>query len=153
MEKNRFRKHDETQIDNLLDYVNSMVALYPDVKIYIGCDSQNKGSITLYVTTVIFRFNTNGAHGIFYKERVPRITDRWTKLWGELQRSIDIAGYLKFEGGIEIERIDMDYNKSPKHWSNAVLKAAIGYVEGLGYKSAYKPDILYATSYANDLCK
>lgn len=153
MEKNRFTKCDGTLIRDLIGYVEQYVALYSDLRIYVGCDSQNKGDVTIYVTTVVFRWDNHGAHGIYFKEKVPRIRDLWTKLWGELQRSIDVAGYLKFEGRIDIERIDMDYNRSPKHKSNPVLKAAIGYVEGLGYKSAHKPDVLYATSFANELCR
>jgi len=137
----------------LLQYVNSVLEKTQHVKIYVGCDSQSFSNKTIYVTTIVFRNENRGAHVIYKRESVPRVKDLWTKLWGELQRAIDAAGYLKVEGGIEIHQIDMDYNTNPKHKSNIILKTAIGYVESMGYKYAVKPQTLIAISAANELCR
>lgn len=148
-----FRKvSDGTKVD-LLEHSKMMMEENPDCTIFVGCDSQNVGSQTIYVTTVVFRFENNGAHAIYRREKIDKIKDIWTKLWGELQRSIDIAGYLTFEGGIKVHQIDLDYNKDPKYKSNKVLKAAVGYVESLGYKYASKPEMLISIHMANDLCR
>jgi len=75
----------------------------------------------------------------------------WTRLWGELQRSIDVAGYLKFECGLPIEQIDLDLNSDPEFPSNKVFQAAVGYAQSMGYKAKTKPDLLMATWAANVL--
>jgi predicted RNase H-related nuclease YkuK (DUF458 family) len=75
----------------------------------------------------------------------------WTRLWGELQRSIDVAGYLKFECDIPIEQIDLDLNADPDFPSNKVFQAAVGYAQSMGYKAKTKPDLLLATWAANIL--
>jgi predicted RNase H-related nuclease YkuK (DUF458 family) len=148
-----FKKIGGEDVVDLLSYTRAIVDKNPDVKIYVGCDSQTYSSKTVYVTTVVFRYDSRGAHVIYRREVIPRVKDLWSKLWGELNRAIDIAGYLKFEGKIEIHQIDLDYNTSPKYKSNIVLKAAVGYVESMGYNYAVKPESLIAISAANELCR
>jgi predicted RNase H-related nuclease YkuK (DUF458 family) len=75
----------------------------------------------------------------------------WTRLWGELQRSIDVAGYLKFECDIPIAQIDLDLNSDPDFKSNRVFQAAVGYAQSMGYVAKTKPDLLIATWAANVL--
>ncbi|MCH2215668.1 MAG: ribonuclease H-like YkuK family protein [Flavobacteriales bacterium] len=135
----------------LAEYAKKMVNDYPHVKIYVGSDSQNYSSKTLYATTVVFRFENNGAHVIYHRESTPLVKDMWTRLWGELQRSIDVAGYLKFECGLPIEQIDLDLNSDPEFPSNKVFQAAVGYAQSMGYKAKTKPDLLMATWAANVL--
>ena len=153
MENRVFKKIVTGEEVVLLDYVKTYMEKNPDTKIYVGCDSQSFAKKTIYVTTVVFRQGSRGAHVIYRKESIPRVKDMWTKLWGELNRSIDIAGYLKVEGDVDIHQIDLDYNTNPRYKSNMVLKAAVGYVENLGYKYAVKPQTLMAISVANDLCR
>jgi predicted RNase H-related nuclease YkuK (DUF458 family) len=148
-----FKKIGSDETVNLLGYVRHVLEKKPSTKIYIGCDSQSYANKTVYVTTVVFRYDNRGAHVIYKKEIVPKVNDLWTKLWGELQRSIDIAGYLKVEGQIEIHQIDLDYNTNPKHKSNVIVKTAIGYMESMGYNYAIKPQTLIAISVANELCR
>lgn len=146
------RATDGTKVD-LINYTKSIIDKHSECEIYVGCDSQNVDSKTVYATVIVFRYARSGAHIIYFKDEVKRIPDLWTKLWGEVQRTIDVAGYLKFEGGIEISRIDLDYNKSPKYKSNVILKAAVGYVESMGYNYAVKPDLLPSIRVANKLCR
>ena len=132
-------------------YTQELLRKNPEVKIYVGSDSQNYPNKTLYATTVVFRYEHNGAHVIFHKEATPLVTDMWTRLWGELQRSIDVAGYLKFECDIPIAQIDLDLNSDPDFKSNRVFQAAVGYAQSMGYVSKTKPDLLIATWAANVL--
>lgn len=159
--KKEFRKFsDNTKVD-LLEYCRDMIAINPDVKIYIGCDSQNSRNKTNYVTAIVFRFPSKGASVIMQYDKVPMIKDMWSKLWGELQRSIDIAGYIRFEGNIPIEKIELDFNEDPLNQSNTILKTAIGYVESLGYSVSFKDTmkgnsrdtILISTWIADKACR
>ena len=63
----------------------------------------------------------------------------WTRLWMECEKSVEVALYLR-EHGIEIDTIDLDYNIDPAKKSNKLVKAAVGYVNGFGFKARYKPD-------------
>ena len=107
-----FRKIGGDETVDLLEYVRSILEKTPETKIYVGCDSQSYANKTIYVITVVFRYDKRGAHVIYKREVIPKVKDLWTKLWGELQRSIDIAGYLRIEGGINIHQIDLDYNNN-----------------------------------------
>jgi len=146
------RASDGKRVD-LIKYTKQIISEHPDCKIYIGCDSQNVAKKTVYATAVVFRYGNNGAHVIYYKDDMKIITSLRDKLWGEVERSIDVAYYLQTEGEINIFRIDLDYNKSPKHRSNIVLKEATGWVEGMGYSHACKPEMLIAIRVANKLCR
>jgi predicted RNase H-related nuclease YkuK (DUF458 family) len=121
-----------------------------DIKIYLGCDSQNRTNITTYATTVVFHIGDSGCHVIYKKEQVPVILDMWTRLWGEAERSVSAAIYLR-EHGIEINTIDLDYNDDPNKKSNKLVSAAVGYVESMGFKARIKPDLLPAVCAADDI--
>jgi predicted RNase H-related nuclease YkuK (DUF458 family) len=91
---------------DLGDYVINYIADLGDqpVKIYLGCDSQNHALNTVYATTVVFHIADSGCHIIYKKDQVPVILDMWTRLWGEAERSVEAALYLR-EKGIEIDFI------------------------------------------------
>ena len=135
----------------LAEYVKEYLKRHErhDVKIYLGCDSQNK-QMTTYATTIVFHVESAGCHVIYKKGRVDKINDMWTRLWGEVERSVEVALYLR-ENGIEINTIDLDYNIDPSHESNKLVKAAVGYVESLGIKARVKPDLLPAVYAADDI--
>ena len=80
----RFRVMGGKLQHDVCDYITTMTSS-SDVEVHVGCDSQNHKRHTVYVTTVVFRFQNNGAHVIYRKERVPKIFDMWTKLWGETE--------------------------------------------------------------------
>lgn len=134
-------------------YLTGIKTLHPDVKIHVGCDSQNYRNKTVFVTTVVVRFPNNGAQVIYKKEVEAKIKDMWTRLWSELERSIETAEFIKSSCKINICQIEMDYNESPDFASNKVLKAAGGYVSSLGFNAKAKNDILPAVWAANVLCR
>lgn len=120
--------------------------------LYVGCDSQNYRNYTVYATTVVFRYPGAGAHVIYRKEKVPRIEDMWTKLWGETERAVALAHLLREEAGVEVQQIDLDFNSDPAHPSNKLLSASAGYIQSLGFQSGAKPDLLMAAWAADALC-
>ncbi len=138
---------------DVCDYVREMQAGGQAFAVHVGCDSQNHRNLTVYVTTVVFRFPRSGAHVIYRKEKVPKILDLWTKLWGETERSVALANLLREENGIDIEQIDLDFNTDPSHPSNKVLSASTGYIQSLGFQSGAKPGLLMAAWAADALCQ
>jgi len=137
---------------DLDDYVIRMKANHPNVEVYVGCDSQNYTEHTVYVSTVVFRFPKQGAQVIYLKEKVGRITDMWTRLWAETERSISLALHLQRTCNVRVKQIDMDYNADPAFPSNKLISPAMGYAESYGFTAKTKPDLLMATWAANVLC-
>lgn len=150
LKKMKFKKLTSNQTFELAYYVKEYLETNREyvVKMYLGCDSQTKGLNTTYATTLVFHVAALGCHVIYKKEVVPVIKDMWTRLWKETERSVEVALYLR-AAGIEINTIDLDYNMNPVHNSNKLIKAAVGYVESLGFKARVKPDLLPAV-YAAD---
>ena len=124
----------------------------PKIKLYVGCDSQNKGDNTIYATTVVLHIGNTGCHVLYKRETFPRIFDFWSRLWGEVERSVEVAVYLK-DNGIVVDNIDLDLNEDPKKRSNKLVQAATGYVESLGIKARIKPELLPAISAADNIVK
>lgn len=135
----------------LVEHAKGLLEISPNVQVLVGSDSQNRGGNTIYATTVVFRYANNGAHVLYQKEKGQKITDLWTRLWHELERSIAVADHLKAQG-VAIHQIDMDYNSDPDFASNKVWSAAVGYVKSMGYRSGAKPDLLIASWAANVIC-
>jgi len=139
-------KHD------VCDYITAMTG-ESDVEVHVGCDSQNHKRHTVYVTTVVFRFPNNGAHVIYRRERVPKILDMWTKLWGETERSVALANLILEECNLRVAQIDLDFNSDSKYASHKLVSASSGYITSLGFDSKVKPDLLMAAWAANVLCQ
>ncbi len=139
-------------VKDVFNYIVKMKEENPDCVIHIGCDSQNFRDKTTYVTAIVFRFPGHGAHVIYRKERIPKIDVMWTKLWGELERSLNLATAIREKTGIEIKQIDLDFNSNPEFASNKLLTAAKGYLNSLGFVSRAKPNLLIAAWAADVLC-
>ena len=139
-------KHD------VCDYITAMTQ-ETEVEVHVGCDSQNHKRHTVYVTTVVFRFPNNGAHVIYRRERVPKILDMWTKLWGETERSVELANLILEECNLRVNQIDLDFNSDSQYASHKLVSASSGYITSLGFKSKVKPDLLMAAWAANVLCQ
>ena len=121
------------------------------VKLHVGCDSQNISKYTHYATTVLFHIGNTGCHFLYHKEKLPKIDDMWTKLWGETTRSVEVANYLK-EHHIKVDSIDLDFNSNESFKSNKLVSASVGFVESMGFKANIKPSILPAISAADMMC-
>lgn len=134
-------------------FVRAFVNEHPDCLLYVGCDSQNLNRSTLYVTTIVLRLPGMGAKVLYRKEKVPRIADMWTKLWGETERSVELANYLRETCKLTVHQIDLDFNEDPSFASHKLLNASAGYVKSMGFDCASKPSLLMAVWAANALCK
>ena len=137
---------------DVCSYVSSMLH-DRTLEVHVGCDSQNYKRHTVYATTVVFRFPGNGAHVIYRKEKLPKITDLWTKLWGETERSVALARLILEECNIRVKQIDLDYNSDPTYPSHKLIAASSGYITSLGFEAKAKPNLLMAAWAANALCQ
>ncbi|HMU13071.1 MAG: hypothetical protein JST41_03270 [Bacteroidetes bacterium] len=147
-----FHVMDDGSAVHLLDHVRELIAAQPDVEVLVGSDSQNRSGSTIYTTAVVLRYRRNGAHVLYCREDRERVRDLWTRLWGEVERSLDVAQAL-VEGGVPVRSIDMDLNSDPRFGSNKLHNAAVGHVRALGYVAHTKPEMLIATWAANVLCQ
>jgi predicted RNase H-related nuclease YkuK (DUF458 family) len=87
------------------------------------------------------------------KKKIPKITDLWTKLWGETERSVALARLILDECNIRVKQIDLDYNSDPSYPSQKLIAASSGYIASLGFEAKAKPNLLMAAWAANVLCQ
>ena len=137
---------------DLLTHVNAVLAGDHDVEVHVGCDSHNRAQHTVYATTVVLRFRQNGAQVIYRRERAPKVTDLWSRLWGEVERSLAVVQLLRENGHVEVRGIDMDLNSDDRFPSHKLHTAAVGYIRSFGYEPHTKPELLMASWAANVLC-
>jgi len=147
-----FHVMDDGEAVHLIEHVRARLHAQPDVEVLVGSDSQNRSGHTIYTTAVVLRYRKNGAHVLYRREKRERIRDLWTRLWGEVERSLDVAQLL-MQGGVNVSRIDMDLNSDPRFGSHKLHTTAVGYVRAQGYEARTKPDMLIATWAANVLCQ
>lgn len=146
----KFKRLSDLEEVEIGAYVSEYLAANKDTVLYVGCDSQNKGEVTNYVTTIVMHVGSTGCHVIYNREVVPRIYDMWTRLWNEVEKSVQVALYLK-EFGVEVDNIDLDLNEDPNYGSNKLVQAATGYVKSLGIAARIKPEVLPACHAADNL--
>ncbi len=148
MEK-RFRRLADHRYVDLVPYL--MEKMEDDVKIYIGADSQNLGDRTHYATVIVLHYGNSGGHVLYCKESVPRVRDNFNRLWKEVEDSLEVAMYLNDQGLPKATYIDLDLNPDPRYNSNTVLRAALGYVESMGFTARIKPNAAAASCCADHL--
>jgi predicted RNase H-related nuclease YkuK (DUF458 family) len=141
------------QVIDLIPYLKTKLEESDDIKIYIGTDSQNIGSRTVYAMVIVLHYGNRGGHVVYSKKSISRIRDRFTRLWMEVEDSVALALHLEANGIKKVDFIDLDFNPDPKYKSNAVLRSALGYVESLGYATRCKPESISASYIADRICK
>jgi predicted RNase H-related nuclease YkuK (DUF458 family) len=147
-----FRSMEDGRAVDVFDHVRSALEGRSDVEVMVGCDSHNRQLYTLYTTTIVIRYHRNGARVLYRREKAPKVTDLWTRLWGEVERSLAVAQLLRETGRIPVKRIDMDLNSDNRFASNKLHTAAVGYIRSHGYEPYTKPEMLIASWAANVLC-
>lgn len=146
-----FRKTNGVKV-NVIDHTLEQLKNYPHASIHIGTDSQNHGDVTMYSTVIAYRFGSTGVHYIFTRQKMPKITDMWTRLWKEAEMSIETAEWLTQQVNVKVQ-IDMDYNGDEEHKSHKIISAAKGWANSLGYKVNVKPNEQIATRAADYCCR
>ena len=97
------------KIDDGISYIKNYIAANPNLIVSIGCDSQNFRKYCAYVTAIALRTPKAGAHVIYQSQFVPKIKDKYSRLWRETEESVSLAKIL-IDHGINIDLIELDFN-------------------------------------------
>lgn len=157
-----FKKFGGEHIYDLGQYVRDYVTAHKDVTVYVGSDSEQFMRFTQYATVVVFRHASNGAHYIFYREKVKRVKDLFTRLWGEVDRVLTVGIYLEkelegfYQRSNSVEKLvelHLDLNPNPLHKSNIVFNAGVSTLKGYGFRVKCKPEAWAASCAADLICR
>ena len=143
---------DNRETVELKTYLKQFMDKHPECTIHVGCDSQNYADVSVYATTIVLRYPKKGAHVLYRKEKLKRINDMWSRLWNEIERSVELAQFIEDACELPVYQVDLDFNEDPSFPSHKILNAASGYVTSLGFMAKAKPNLLMATWAANVLC-
>lgn len=134
----------------LVSYIKNYLVEKPMTKLYIGTDSQRRGKRVAYASVIVLYNDRKGGKVLYTKEIVPAIKDNFTRLFREIELSLEIGTKL-VDGGIEqrLMNIDLDYNEDKKYFSNKLLTSALGWATSLGFTCRTKPNS-FAASYCSD---
>lgn len=142
------------EIPDFIEYVKEYISTRENVEILIGSDSQCYGhKKTVYGVVIALYTPGRGAHVLCTRETLPMEYNTPSRLLSEVWRSIEIAEWMKENGLPKATYIDIDLNPDPKYKSNAVLRQAVGLVEGMGYRVRYKHFGALTTYAANQLVR
>ncbi len=147
-----FIRMDNRETVDLKTYLIQFMDKHPECTIHVGCDSQNYANVSVYATTIVLRYPKKGAHVLYRKEKLKRINDMWSRLWNEIERSVELAQFIEDVCELPVHQVDLDFNEDPSFPSHKILNAASGYVTSLGFMAKAKPNLLMATWAANVLC-
>lgn len=145
-----FRTTQGMIVNDIRQYVRAWLREHPKGKVYIGSDSQVRGNVVKY-STVICLWNVGcGVWEIYSTVKIPRPNDRFSRLWNEVQRSVEVAELLRDVAPVEVH---MDFNSDPSFPSYQLYDAGMGLVKSMGFEAAGKPHSWAATCGANRRCQ
>lgn len=149
MDKYDFRTEEGLKI-NLVEHTLEQIQKWPNLKIYVGTDSQNYSGITRYITAVVFRYGKTGAHYVYSKDELPRVKGEYNRLYGEGTRSIEAAEILTKDIPVAVEAIEFDYADAKKTISTQLVSTFKGWV---GFKAVFKSGQMMACKAADHICR
>ena len=141
------------KVDN---YINEVVKATVDGQriVHIGCDSQQHGLHTDFVTVVVLLNPGKGGRVLWTMERVDRIKVLRTRLLREVELSVNASFRLSEALSEDVElNVHIDVNPNLKFKSAQFLKELVGYVQGCGFKALTKPDSFVAMHVADHIVK
>ena len=173
-EVTKFKKFGGENITDIVSYVKDYVKTGDDMRIFVGCDSQQKRKHTLYALTIVLHDASlhNGAHVLFMRIRSHKERDIFTRMMNESIYSLDLSlwldeeldghytmpdfGKCDYDGSIPTKKIEIHVDINPveglnkQNKSNVAYKAVMGMISGSGFNVKCKPNAP-AASYAADL--
>lgn len=182
--ESKFKKFGGEQIPDVGEYIRNYLKKYPQTSIYVGTDSTSRRGKVTYVTVIACydEIRKDGVHYIFKRDVEIGKLDTFSRMWREMEKSIEVADFLETEleghlkrysiedlmvmrnpaGGYykvhqdKLVAIDVDINPVPnggKNLSNVAYEAAKGYLVGLGYRERFKPYAWASSCCADMHCK
>lgn len=144
----------EGKLVNIVEHTFEQIRKHPNVKIYIGTDSQDKDGYSHYATCIVYRYGRNGAHFIYSRESITRIQDMFTRLYTEGVRTVETAELIRTEvPSISFEALEFDYADVAKTMSTRVVSSLKGWVKGLGMNPSFKGGEKISTKCADHVCR
>jgi predicted RNase H-related nuclease YkuK (DUF458 family) len=145
-----FRDHTGKVVEDIKPFVRHWLREYPGGKIFVGCDSKKRGNTVKYATVVCLWNVGHGVREIYRNELIPAPNDRFTRLWNEVTRAVDVANELRSIAPIQVH---VDINSNPKFKSNQLYDASIGFINSMGFEGAGKPFSWAASCGAHKHCQ
>ena len=177
-DRKKFRKYNGDIIEDIIPYIKEYVEGGEDMRVIVGCDSQQRRSYTLYALTIILhdKIRCRGAHVVFMKIRTKKERDIFTRLMNESLYSLDLANWLdvKLDDGIYLKpkfknnmyddshptrkveiHVDLnpEYGKDKRNKSHVVYNSVMGMLTGSGFSVKSKPDSPAASCAADHLLR
>jgi len=173
-EKQKFKKFNGSEIDNIVEYIKAYTDNGDDVRIMVGCDSKQKRRVTTYSIVIVLYDETRnkGAHVLYMRINTPKERDIFTRLMNEavysLKLSLWLDGYIKkfyitpqfelneYDDSKPYRRVEIHVDVNPleglnkRNKSNVAYNSVMGMLCGSGFSVKSKP-IAYAASTAADL--
>lgn len=145
-----FRDHKGNIVDDVQNFVRKWLREYPGGKIFVGCDSKKRGDTVKYSTVVCLWNVGHGVKEIYKNELIPAPKDRFTRLWNEVTRAVEVADSLRNVAPIQVH---VDINSNPKYKSNQLYDASMGLITSMGFEAAGKPFSWAASCGAHKHCQ
>ena len=177
-ERRKFRKCSDEVIEDIVDYIKNNIMNGEDVRVVVGCDSQQRRSYTLYALTIILYDEVlhHGAHVVFMKIRTKKERDIFTRLMNESLYSLDLANwldskltdgiYLKpkfktndYDGSYPTRKVEIhvdvnpEYGRDKRNKSHVVYSSVMGMLCGSGFSVKSKPNGIAASCAADHLLR
>ena len=149
----RYWETEERELINVVEHTLQQIEKWPNLKVYIGTDSQDLGQSSRFATAICYRYGHRGAHYVFFLQDVPRMKSMEMRLLEEASRTIEAAEMISSEIPVAFEALEFDYNHIPKFKSNKVLSTVKGWVAGLNYKPVFKSGQLLAAKAADHIVR
>jgi len=153
-----FKLFSGEKIDDVGQYLRDYYKKYPDIEVYVGCDSNNHGRITKYATVIALLRPTKGVHVIYNKFSIKRQRDLFLRLWKETECALEASTIVQesledvyLTDDKSIPTIHLDYNKQAKFKSHIVHDAAIGYLIANGFTKVQTKSDAWASSFCADM--
>lgn len=145
-----FRDHQGAAIASVVDYVQNWLRKHPQGRVFVGCDSKVRGKQVKYATAICLWNIGKGVQEIYRNEVLPRPSDRYTRLWGEVTRAVETAESLK---ALTKVTVHVDINSNPQYRSHQLYDASMGLITSLGFDAAGKPHSWAASCGAHRHCQ
>jgi len=177
-ERKKFRKYGDEVIEDIVEYIKDKVKEGDDVRVVVGCDSQQRRSYTLYALTIMLydEIRHRGAHIVFMKIRTKKECDIFTRLMNESLYSLDLANWLdskltdgiylkpkfktnEYDGSYPTRKVEIhvdvnpEYGKDKRNKSHVVYSSVMGMLCGSGFSVKSKPSSFAASSAADSLLR
>lgn len=135
---------------NIVEHTLEQIDKWPNLTIRVGTDSQNYGSVTRYVTSIVYRYGKRGAHAIYYREEVPRVRIEYTRLYDEGIRTIQCHDMLTSEIPVAVEACEFDYSDTKKTISNQLVSV---FKNWGNINAVFKSGQMMACKYSDHICR